>query len=164
MTKVLFVCLGNICRSPTAQGIFEKKVKEAGLDHEFIIDSCGTIAYHQGEPADPRMRKHAEKRGYVLRSLARGLETDDLNDFDWILTMDDNNYKHIMAQATESQKTKIKKITDFCTKHNFTQIPDPYRGGDKGFELVIDLLEDACDELLIHISHELSHVKRKGHR
>ncbi len=155
MKKILFVCLGNICRSPMAQGVFEKKVKEAGLDHEFIIDSCGTIAHHQGEPADSRMRKHAEKRGYVLRSIARKLKIDDLNEFDWILTMDDNNYNHVMSLANEFQKTKIKKMTDFCTKYNFTQVPDPYYGGDKGFELVIDLLEDACDQLLkeIHRAH-----------
>ena len=148
MKKILFVCLGNICRSPMAQGVFEKKVKEAGLDHDFMIDSCGTIAHHQGELADSRMREHAEKRGYSLRSIARGLKTHDLREFDWILTMDDNNYNQVMDLANESQKTKIKKMTDFCTKHNFTQVPDPYYGGDKGFELVIDLLEDACDQLL----------------
>lgn len=151
MTKVLFVCLGNICRSPTAQGIFEKKVKEAGVDHEFMIDSCGTISRHQGERADPRMRGHAEKRGYSLRSLARGLKIQDLDKFDWILTMDDNNYDHVMRLANEFQKIKIKKMTDFCTKYNFTQVPDPYYGGDQGFELVIDLLEDACDRLLKEI-------------
>ena len=106
MKKVLFICLGNICRSPMAQGIFEKKTKEAGLDHEFIIDSCGTIGNHQGEQADPRMRKHAEKRGYSLTSLSRKLKRDDLNEFDWILTMDENNYNHVMNLANGSQRLK----------------------------------------------------------
>ena len=152
MKKILFVCLGNICRSPMAQGIFEKKTKEAGLDHEFIIDSCGTIANHQGEPADSRMREHAEKRGYSLTSIARKLKMDDLNEFDWILTMDDNNYNHVTYLANELQKAKIRKMTDFCKKYEFTQVPDPYYGGDRGFELVIDLLEDACEHLLKEVT------------
>ena len=151
MKKVLFVCLGNICRSPMAQGVFEKKVKEAGLNHEFTIDSCGTIAHHQGEPADSRMMEHAERRGYFLRSIARKLKMEDLDKFDWILTMDDNNYNCVMSLASEFQRKKIKRMTDFCKRHKLTQVPDPYYGGDKGFELVIDLLEDACESLLKEI-------------
>ena len=148
MKKILFVCLGNICRSPTAQGIFEKKIREAGLEKDFIIDSCGTISFHQGSLADPRMRKQAEKRGYTLTSRARGLTDQDLDEFDWILTMDDSNFHDVMERASESQKGKIKKITDYCRKHKLTQVPDPYYGRDQGFKLVIDLLEDACEGLL----------------
>ena len=151
MTKVLFVCLGNICRSPTAQGIFEKKVEEAGLSDQFQIDSCGTIAYHEGEKADSRMIAHAKNRGYTLTSIARRLKQEDLDHFDWILTMDNNNYTNVIALSDQSQKKKVKKITDFCVKHDFTQVPDPYHGGEKGFHLVIDILEDACDQLLKQI-------------
>lgn len=148
MQKVLFVCLGNICRSPTAEGVFRHLVEEAGLQDQFLIDSCGTLGHHEGECADERMQKHAAKRGYKLTSIARGIRTDDLTQFDHIITMDKQNYEDVIAQALGDEKEKIKMMTDFCSQHQHRQVPDPYYGGPEGFELVLDLLEDACQGLL----------------
>lgn len=154
MKKVLFVCLGNICRSPSAEGVFTHMVKEAGLENEISVDSCGTTAHHEGEPADIRMREHSKQRGYDLKSIARGIQRGDFEEFDYIITMDNSNYNNVVAMAADIQKHKIKKMTDFCTDHPHDQVPDPYYGGPEGFELVLDLLEDACKGLLKHIQEE----------
>lgn len=154
MTRVLFVCLGNICRSPTAEGVFKNQIKSQSLEDQFLVDSCGTIAEHEGESPDVRMRKHAQARGYNLDSVARGLVADDLNEFDIILTMDDSNFANVSALASDDQKHKIRKMTDFCQSHTQPEVPDPYYGGPDGFELVLDLLEDACQGLLQELSGE----------
>lgn len=156
MKKVLFVCLGNICRSPAAEGVFTHLVKEAGLENEISVDSCGTAAHHEGESADIRMREHAGRRGIELTSIARGMVRKDFEEFDYILTMDNSNYKNVVAMAADNQKYKIIKMTDFCSNHPHDQIPDPYYGGPDGFELVLDLLEDSCQGLLKKIIEEMS--------
>jgi len=156
MKKVLFVCLGNICRSPAAEGVFRHFVEQEGLQDIIFIDSCGTIAHHEGESADIRMREHAKGRGYELTSLARGIKRGDLESFDYILTMDTSNYKNVAALTADSDKHKVKMIMDFATSHPHDQIPDPYYGGPDGFELVLDLLEDACRGLLNKIKDELN--------
>ncbi len=155
MKKVLFVCLGNICRSPSAEGVFKHLVAKANLEDKIFVDSCGTAAHHEGEPADSRMREHAQKRGYDLTSIARGMVKKDFEEFDYILTMDNSNFKNVLALTADDQKYKVKKITDFCSNHPHDQVPDPYYGGPEGFELVLDLLEDACQGLLNQIQKEL---------
>jgi protein-tyrosine phosphatase len=155
MKRVLFVCLGNICRSPAAEGVFRHKVKEAGLEDLIFIDSCGTAAHHEGEPADVRMQEHAKSRGYQLTSIARGIQRGDLESFDYVLTMDNSNYKNVVALTADDFKHKVKMIMDFAKEHPHDQIPDPYYGGPEGFELVLDLLEDACQGLLDHIQSEM---------
>lgn len=156
MKKVLFVCLGNICRSPSAEGVFRAFVEKEGLQDKIFVDSCGTTSHHEGEPADHRMREHATARGYDLTSIARGLTRNDLVEFDYVLTMDNSNYKNVLALTADDLKYKIMKMTDFCSKHPHDQIPDPYYGGPEGFELVLDLLEDSCHGLLEKIKRELN--------
>lgn len=148
MVKVLFVCLGNICRSPAAEGIFIHLVKNQGLSDKFEIDSAGTSGWHQGEPADARMRDHARARGFELPSLSRQLVLEDFKHFDYLLAMDESNYRDMMDMAPEGTEQKVRKMTDFCKIHNVNKVPDPYYGGSDGFELVMDILEDSCSEFL----------------
>ena len=156
MVSVLFVCLGNICRSPTAEGIFLKQVKAKGLEKKIKVDSAGTSDYHSGELPDSRMRTHALARGYDLTSRARQLVAADLEHFDYILGMDDSNIAHIQALDPEEQfQSKIQKITDFALNIKADYVPDPYYGGTAGFERVIDLLEDACAGLLAEIEKSI---------
>jgi protein-tyrosine phosphatase len=156
--KLLFVCLGNICRSPAAEGIMKVKVKEAGLENFIDVDSAGIIGYHEGELPDQRMRTHAAHRGYKLTSLSRPVEYNDFFEFDLIIGMDDSNISHLMQKAPDPEsQQKIRRMTDFCRKYTNDHVPDPYYGGATGFELVLDLLEDACDGLLEElISHSPS--------
>jgi len=152
MTKVLFVCLGNICRSPTGEAVFKKMLESAGLQHKVDVDSCGTSANHAGEPADVRMRTHASERGYDLTSVARGLTAADLKTFDFVLAMDDQNFADIQALDKDgSSKEKIFKMTSFCKDKPVKDVPDPYYGGPDGFETVLDILEDACTGLLAEV-------------
>lgn len=147
--KILFVCLGNICRSPMAEGIFRKLAANAGREKEFEIDSAGTSAYHQGELPDSRMRMHGSRRGYLLGHRSRRVRVEDLEQYDLIIGMDDHNVERLHGMAlTPEQKVKIYKMTDYCRHYQATEIPDPYYGGDSGFEYVIDLLEDGCKGLL----------------
>lgn len=155
MKKVLFVCLGNICRSPSAEAVFTHLVTEAQLTDKIYVDSCGTAGHHAGESADPRMVEHGLKRGYHLTSIARGIKNSDLDDFDYILTMDDSNYRNVMALTNSDNQAKVKKMTDFCHQFDHTEVPDPYYGGPQGFELVLDLLEDACSGLLEKVKADL---------
>ena len=149
MTKLLFVCLGNICRSPTAEGLMQALVDREGRQHEFLCDSAGTGGWHAGERADPRMREHASKRGYTLTSRARQLQPTDLEAFDWILAMDEQNYHDILSlDPTGQQAHKVRMMTDFCRTHPNRFVPDPYYGGAAGFEQVLDLLEDGTAGLL----------------
>ncbi len=150
MTKVLFVCLGNICRSPMAEGLFKHHVKEAGLEEEFEADSCGTGAWHSGEPADPRMRQTAQKHGITLTSLARQVKPEDFQNFDYILAMDQNNFndlKQIQAQV-DGGKAKLFKMRDFDLQAKGEDVPDPYFGGQEGFEKVYEMLDRSTQQLL----------------
>lgn len=156
--KVLFVCLGNICRSPAAEGVFRELVKAAGLASEIHIDSAGTGSWHVGEPPDGRMIHYAKQRGYDLSDLeARQISApEDFETFDYILTMDASNYKNVLALDVKKQHHhKVKPLTSFCRIHTANEVPDPYYKDENGFELVLDLLEDACAELLAHIKKEL---------
>lgn len=155
--KVLFVCLGNICRSPSAEAVFRGLVRREGLDGEFEIDSAGILGWHAGEPADHRMQLHAIKRGYKLTSLSRQFNPDaDFDYFDYIIGMDDSNISNLRSMArAKGDLSKIYKMTDFSREFTFDEVPDPYYGGDTGFELVLDLLEDACEGLLETIRADL---------
>jgi len=143
--KILFVCLGNICRSPSAEAVFKGLVRSKGVAADFEIDSAGTYAYHEGEQADRRMLSHAIKRGYDLTSISRPfIPETDWDHFDFIVAMDNSNFSDLKSMARNADDLqKLFKITDFSKKYDYDQIPDPYYGGDDGFELVLDLLEDA---------------------
>lgn len=127
----------------------QRLIGEAGLEWKYKLDSAGTAAYHEGELADSRMRMHASRRGYNLTHRSRPVRVEDFYDFDLILAMDDSNVSNLkrIAPSPEEEK-KIRRMTDYCTTHDIDHVPDPYYGGDKGFEFVIDLLEDACAGLL----------------
>lgn len=148
--SVLFVCLGNICRSPGAEAVFKALVDQMGLSADFEVDSAGTGAWHAGEAADPRMRKHAGDRGYNLTSIARKFNPDvDFDKFDYIIGMDDDNIGNLRKMArSDRDLAKISKMTDYCSRFSYSIVPDPYYGGEEGFELVLDLLEDAGAGLL----------------
>lgn len=140
--------MGNICRSPMAEGIFLSILKSAGKLNDYCVDSAGTHGYHAGELPDNRMRMHAARRGYSLESRSRKVKRSDFENFDLLVVMDEGNYDDMCDLAnTLEEKNKIVRMTDYCSKHQATHIPDPYYGGDKGFEYVIDLLEDACEGL-----------------
>ncbi|MCC8088013.1 MAG: low molecular weight phosphotyrosine protein phosphatase [Rikenellaceae bacterium] len=147
--NLLFVCMGNICRSPAAEGIMEKIIREAGLTDKIKVGSAGTYGGHAGEEADPRMKKTAKERGYHLTSRSRKITMDDFTNFDMILVMDDNNYDIVynMAPDIDSAK-KIRRMTEFCRNIKTDHVPDPYYGGINGFNNVLDILEDACYGLL----------------
>ena len=154
--KVLFVCLGNICRSPSAEAIFRGFVKKKDMGELFEIDSAGTSGYHQGEPADARMKRHALKRDYQLTSLSRKFDpTKDFDYFDIIIAMDRDNLSDLRQMATgKAEEEKLYLMTDFSSEYDYDYVPDPYYGGDQGFELVIDLLEDASNGLLKRLKPE----------
>jgi protein-tyrosine phosphatase len=144
--RVLFVCLGNICRSPAAEGIFKHIAQERGLNVE--VDSAGTSGWHEGEPADGRMRRTARHRGYELTSVSRPVRRSDFSHFDLLVAMDDSNYNYLRELATTSEEEdKIVRMADFLDRKDFDHIPDPYYGGAEGFNLVIDLLEEASENL-----------------
>ena len=146
-TAVLFVCLGNICRSPMAETVFNKILKDNNLTQDFEVDSAGLIDFHEGEKADTRMRNHAHLRGYNISHISRPVTDTDFEYFDYIVGMDDQNINGLKKRTiTEQQKQKVFKISDFCRLHNVDSVPDPYYGNNLGFIRVIDLLEDACEE------------------
>lgn len=155
MKKILFVCLGNICRSSAAEGVMLRLVQEAGLEEEFMIDSAGILSYHRGELPDSRMRAHAARRGYKLVHRSRPVQTDDFYEFDWILAMDDRNIDDLKEKApSPAECAKIRRLTDFCTRIPADHVPDPYYGGAEGFEYVLDILEDACAGLLTFLTQD----------
>lgn len=156
--KILFVCLGNICRSPAAQGIAEKIAEERGVSIE--CDSAGFYGGHAGQLPDRRMREAAFGRGYRLEHRARRIRLSDLDDFDIVIGMDDSNMDDLHRLAdTDERDSKIIRMTDFATGHNeYDCVPDPYYEGAAGFQLVLNLLEDACGVLV----NEIKTANRKG--
>jgi len=139
--------MGNICRSPAAEGIMKKKLEEKGIEDQFVIDSAGTIDYHAGELPDQRMIDHASKRGYNLDHRARQFDPSaDFDNFDYILTMDEDIYSEITSlDKNKMYVNKIFRMTDFQTNKNITEVPDPYYSGSSGFEKVLDILEESID-------------------
>ncbi|MGL1892072.1 MAG: low molecular weight phosphotyrosine protein phosphatase [Spirochaetaceae bacterium] len=152
MFKIVFVCLGNICRSPSAEGIFKKLIIDHNLQNDIYIDSAGTSAYHVGERSDSRMRQHAYKRGYQLTSLSRRFVHKDFNDFDLIIVMDQSNFTDVKNIDIDGDYSdKIMMMTSFSTNYSNTDVPDPYYGGPDGFDNVITILEESCLGLLEYL-------------
>lgn len=154
MTKVLFVCLGNICRSPAAEAVFRNIVNRRGVSDQFSIDSAGTSAHHAGEKADSRIRAEAMKRGIEVTSISRQFEASDFSKFDYILVMDESNYRNILKlDKNQNYQSHVLKMTDFASGkyQNFDEVPDPYYGGLEGFQLILDLLENTCEGLFSYL-------------
>ena len=146
---ILFCCTGNICRSPTAEGVFAKKVADAGLSSRILVDSAGTHGYHVGEPPDPRAQSAAKARGYDLSALrARRVERDDFERFDLVLAMDQDNRAFLMRLCPPSRRHKLKLMMEYARSYTAREVPDPYDGGPDDFALVLEMLEDATEGLL----------------
>ena len=153
MKRILFVCMGNICRSSSAEEIMRTLVKKAGLEHEIEVDSAGILSYHEGELPDSRMRMHASRRGYDLTHRSRPVKTMDFFEFDMLIGMDDRNIQDLTDRSPDLDSLKkIHRMTDFCRTKVVDHVPDPYYGGAQGFENVLDILEDACEGLLISLT------------
>ena len=153
-TRVLFVCMGNICRSPTAEGVFRYYAEQAGLADRLEIDSAGTHAYHVGEPADRRARAAAERRGMSLDGIrARRVSAQDYQRFDYIIAMDEDNLARLRDEAPEGHDARLHLFLEFAAVSE-TEVPDPYYGGAAGFERVLDLVEDASRGLLETLSRD----------
>lgn len=154
--RILFVCLGNICRSPAAEGIMRRLVGQEGISDRVEVDSAGTYGGHRGQLPDPRMRSAAARRGLSLTHRSRPIREEDFEQFDRIVVMDDMNYEdvHRLAPSRKAAE-RIFRMTEFCRRHpDRTYVPDPYYEGHEGFELVLDLLEDACEGLLEEMKKE----------
>ena len=152
-TKVLFVCMGNICRSPTADVVFRHFVKESGVDHMIEVDSAGTHAYHIGNPPDQRAQHTALKRGYQMHDLrARAVQASDFEEFDYILAMDKENLSLLQQKSPQQHLSKIQLFMQYSKSANSNaEVPDPYFGGHEGFELVLNMVEEASHGLLAHL-------------
>ena len=149
--KVLFVCMGNICRSPTAEAVFRDLVKQRGLEKRFTIDSAGTHGYHVGHPPDRRTQKAALARKIRMDAItSRKVEVEDFQRFDYLVAMDFDNHSFLSDIASEQDHQKIKLMMSFALQTDVTEVPDPYYGGSDGFELVLDLLQEASEGLLNH--------------
>lgn len=156
MVRVLFVCLGNICRSPSAEGVFRKLVETEGLTDSIVIDSAGTHAYHIGEPPDARAQEAALRRGIDLSGLrGRQATRQDIIDFDYVLAMDRDNLRHLQSLSPAGQREKIHLFLEFARTFSEREVPDPYFGGAGGFERVLDMIEDAARGLLEDIRPHL---------
>jgi protein-tyrosine phosphatase len=154
--SILFVCMGNICRSPTAHGVFRQQVARAGLAERVRVESAGTHNYHPGRPPDERSQEHAARRGYDLSDLrARQIRASDFERHDLILAMDWDNLALVQEQCPSAHQHKVRRFTEFCRELDATVVPDPYFGGPQGFEEVLDLVEDACAGLLQHVQQRL---------
>jgi len=142
--KVLFVCMGNICRSPTAEGVFNRVLQDMKATDRFLVDSAGTHAYHVGEPSDSRSQQTARKRGVDLSKIrARKVSPSDFEHFDHILAMDSDNYQILLSSSPDEYQHKITLFLDYALESDESDVPDPYYGGPNGFEHVFDLVEDA---------------------
>ncbi len=154
--KVLFVCLGNICRSPTAQGVFAQKVKEAGLSDRISIDSAGVGHWHVGKSPDPRAMEAASSRGLDLSDqIARTITSEDFGSFDYIMAMDRDNLSELQKMAPPETRAEIELFLDYAHHSEEDEVPDPYYGGPNGFERVLNLVSEASDGLLNHIQNQL---------
>jgi protein-tyrosine phosphatase len=154
--KLLFVCMGNICRSPAAEGIMSKMIIDLGLESQVHIDSAGTGGWHSGARADHRMRAAATARGYDLTSVARQVKETDLVEFDLILVMDQQNHRDLRAfDPDHMHDSKVHFLCEYCSQYDSQEVPDPYYGGEQGFENVLNLLEDGCAGLLKHVKTAL---------
>ena len=148
--------MGNICRSPAGENIFRQVVENAGLSDYIHCDSAGTIGIHSGNKPDTRMSKTIRRRGYKVTGHARQFSLQDFEIFDLILVMDNDNHKNILKLAdTEEKRAKLKMFTSFCLQHHHHEVPDPYYGGDTGFQLVADLIEDGSNGLIEQLKKEL---------
>ncbi len=155
--SILFVCMGNICRSPTAHGVFRAHIERNGLAGRVRVESAGTHGYHVGRPPDERSQDHAARRGYDLSDLrARQIRGADFERHDLILVMDHDNLASVRAQCPPSQLHKVRRFTEFCLVQQASVVPDPYYGGAQGFEAVLDLVEDACAGLMLHVQRQLA--------
>ena len=155
--SVLFVCMGNICRSPTAHGLFRQKVIEQGLALQVAVDSAGTHNYHPDSPPDERSQAHAAKRGYDLSDLrARQIKDEDFERYDLILIMDWDNLALVQDICPPKYQAKVRRLTEFCIQHDSPVVPDPYYGGSHGFDHVLDLVEDACEGLIKHVRQRVA--------
>lgn len=166
MARILFVCLGNICRSPTAEGLFAAALRDAGLEDRVRIDSAGTGSWHVGSPPDRRSQQAARQRGIDLSGLrARQVEPSDFAEFDLLLAMDRDNLSTLEAIRPKGATARIALMLEFSEKARrlgVREVPDPYTGEPDGFEHVLDLLEDACDGLLAHVRDEMLHRTGRG--
>jgi len=150
--NVLMICMGNICRSPTAEAVLRHKLVQRGLADQVRVDSAGTHAWHTGEAPDHRSRNHAARRGYDLTGLrARLVHTSDFEAFDLLLAMDKGNLAHLVAACPAPHQPKLRLLMEFAPKGWAREVPDPYGGGPEGFEQVLDLVESACEGLLPHL-------------
>jgi len=157
--RILFICMGNICRSPTAHGVFQRQVDERGWDWVHV-DSAGTHNYHPGSPPDERSQAHARRRGYDLAALrARQVQDADFETFDLILAMDRDNLAELQARCPGAHQGKLRRLTEFCLTHTTDVVPDPYYGGSGGFERVLDLVEDACAGLVLHVQEQTKGIR-----
>jgi protein-tyrosine phosphatase len=148
----MMVCMGNICRSPMAHGVFAERIREAGLDHAIEVDSAGTHSYHVGEPPDRRAQAAARARGYELSGQrARRLEADDFREFDYVLVMDDENLRNARTLQPTDGKARLHRFLEFAGSRREREVPDPYYGGSQGFATVMDLVEEAATGFLSHL-------------
>lgn len=152
---ILFVCLGNICRSPAAEGVFLELLRGSPVASRVRVDSAGTAAYHEGESADARMRAHAKRRGYELPSIARAVVPSDFDRFDRILAMDASNRRELVRRAPEAAKSRVRLYRDYDDLGRGHDVPDPYYGGPEGFEEVLDIVVRCGRNLLLELEAEL---------
>jgi protein-tyrosine phosphatase len=154
--RVLFVCMGNICRSPMAEGVFKHRVSEAGLSDHIMSDSAGTHDYHVGEPPDARAQRAVERRGYDISGLrARQVTRRDFREFDYVLAMDEMNFRLLASLCPQEHAHKLKLFMEFQADAAMREVPDPYYGGVQGFETVLDMVDAAAQGLLSHLRQQL---------
>ena len=155
--SVLFVCMGNLCRSPTAHGVFHQRLLQAGLADRVRVDSAGTHAGRKAESPDARAQVLAKRHGYALSDLrSRSVADSDFFTFDLLLAMDHDNLEYLRRRSPPEQVHRVRRLTEFCMRSDSLVVPDPYYGNAQGFEVVLALIEDACDGLLAHVQQQLN--------